>query len=116
MPGSIYALMSFAVGERTREIGIRTALGAERRSIALAVALRSLTQLGLGILLGMPMARWMFLTTAADQGNAASGYSASVFVLLLGVGLLVLIGTLACVAPTLRALRITPTEALREGG
>ena len=38
------------------------------------------------------------------------------FTLILGGSVTVLIGLLACLAPTLRALRIMPTEALREGG
>jgi ABC-type antimicrobial peptide transport system permease subunit len=51
----IYALMSFTVSERTREIGIRTALGAQRSSVVFTIAKRAFVQLGLGILLGMPI-------------------------------------------------------------
>ena len=106
----IYAIMSFSVAERTREIGIRTTLGARRGSIALTVARRAVAQLGVGVLLGMPIARWLFL-----QLQVGSKYPASVVVLILGVSVVVLIGLLACTAPTLRALRIMPTDALREG-
>ena len=51
----IYAIMSFSVSERTREIGIRTALGTPRRSLVITVLRRSLAQIGAGALLGMPM-------------------------------------------------------------
>ncbi len=107
----IYAIMSFSVAERTREIGIRTALGAQRSSIAFTVVRRALAQLGVGVLLGMPIARWLFL-----ELQPGSTYPASVVALILGVSVVVLVGLLACTAPTLRALRIMPTEALREGG
>ena len=107
----IYAIMSFSVAERTREIGIRAALGAQRSRIAFTVVRRALAQLGVGVLLGMPIARWLFL-----ELQASSTYPASVVALILGVSVMVLIGLLACTAPTLRALRIMPIEALRSGG
>ena len=106
----IYAIMSFSVAERTREIGIRVTLGARRSSIAFTVAKRALAQLGVGVLLGMPIARWLFL-----ELQSGSKYPASVVALIVGVSVVVLIGLLACTAPTLRALRIRPTAALREG-
>ena len=58
----------------------------------------------------MPIARWTFLELQAGSTNQAS-----VVALVLGVIVVVLVGLLACTAPTLRALRILPTEALREG-
>jgi len=112
---SIYAIMSFSVAERTREIGIRVALGARRSRIAFTVARRALAQLGVGVLLGMPVAGFLFVQLRIGLGNPSSAYSASVLVLSVGVGVVGLIGMLACTAPTLRALRIQPTEALREG-
>jgi predicted permease len=106
----IYAIMSFAVAERTREIGIRTALGAHRSRIAFTVLRRALAQLAVGLFVGMPVAR-LFILELQSGGT----YQASVVSFFLGLGLVVLIGLLACTAPTLRALRIMPTEALREG-
>jgi putative ABC transport system permease protein len=106
----IYAIMSFAVSERTREIGIRTALGAGRASIVLRIAQRSLVQIGVGALLGIPLAAWLF--GLADTGEAGVGMSVGV-ALAVGVGLVALIGVASCLSPTRRALRIEPTEALR---
>jgi ABC-type antimicrobial peptide transport system permease subunit len=104
-----YALMSFTVTQRTREIGIRTALGANRRGIVLAIGRRALVQLAVGASLGM-IVGLVLLEEVLPSGKA---YLVAV---VLGAGLMVLIGLLACTGPTLRALRITPTEALKAEG
>lgn len=110
----IYTLMSFTVGERTREIGIRTALGAQRNSVVFTVARRALAQLGVGTLVGIAIAGWI-LSEFASSGRIPTS-SPFLLAFVLGTSVMLLIGVLACTAPTLRALRITPTEALREGG
>ena len=110
----IYALMSFTVGERTREIGIRIALGAQRNSVVFTVAKRALAQLGVGVLLGMASAAWIL--SEFRSGGRIPTDSPFLLAFILGGSVMVLIGLLACTAPTLRALRIMPTEALREGG
>ncbi len=107
----IYALMSFTVAERTRELGIRTAPGAQRSDIALAIGRRAFAQLGVGILLGMAIAGRL-LFEFQETGRIPT-HSPLVLTLIVGVSVSVLIGTLACIEPTLRALRIMPTEALR---
>jgi putative ABC transport system permease protein len=99
----IYAVMSFTVTRRTREIGIRVALGASRRRVVVAVFTRPLAQVGLGIVAGAVL-------TAMVNGRAtpAALVGALVYaVLMLGVCLL------ACVVPTRRALRVEPTVAMR---
>lgn len=106
----IYAIMSFAVSERTREIGIMIALGAKRGSIVLKVARRSLIQIGLGALLGMPLAGWLF--QVAEMGDGATDVSVGV-AFGAAVAVVGLIALLSCLSPTRRALRIEPTEALR---
>ena len=110
----IYALMSFTVTQRTREIGIRTALGAQPSSVVFTIAKRAFAQLGLGILLGMPIVAGLLY--ALKGVGRISTQSPILLTFLVGACVMVLIGTLACTAPTLRALRIMPTEALREGG
>ena len=109
----IYALMSFTVGERTREIGIRIALGAQRNKIVFTVARRSLAQLGAGICIGMPIAGWILLELK-NVGRIQT-HSAFFLTVAVGVSVMTVIGALACTAPTLRVLRIMPTEALRDG-
>lgn len=109
----IYAIMSFGVSERTREIGVRTALGASRFSIAFEVARRSLARMGLGGLIGIPVAAWLF--RIAEAGGAGVGASLGTA---LGVGFAVvaLIGLSACFAPARRALGIEPARALKLEG
>ena len=109
----IYTLMSFSVAARTREIGIRRALGAQRSRLAFNIARRSLGQLGAGILIGMPVAGLLIEALKYDMGWEPAHSTMSV-ALVLGVGIMVLIGSVACTVPLARALRIMPTEALRE--
>ena len=111
----IYALMSLAVAQRTREIGIRIALGAGARSVALVIARRALLQLALGAVLGIITAEVLLNFMGPNPGQTRTD-SPVVLTLLMGVGAIALIGLLACSVPTLRALRVQPTEALRSGG
>lgn len=110
----IYSLMSFTVVERTREIGIRTAVGAQRSRIVWAVAKRSFAQLGVGLALGMIIAGRFLFEVQRDFGDIPTD-SPFVATLLVGMSVLIVIGMIGCVAPTMRALRIMPTEALRSG-
>lgn len=103
----IYAILSFAVAERTVEIGIRAALGAGRRELILSVAGRALAQLGLGVVLGIPLA------TLFTRMNDNSPYAATGQALAVGVTVMVLVGLVACTGPTLRALRVQPSEVLK---
>lgn len=98
----IYALTSFTVAQRTREIAIRAALGANPRRIIVAIFSRALGQIGLGILVGAIL---VSLTIAADpQGfRLVGGVAAAVLI----------VGLLGCLFPAARALRIQPIEALR---
>ena len=57
----IHAIMAFSVSERTREIGIRSALGAGRHALLRTILRRALVQLGAGALLGVPLAAWFLL-------------------------------------------------------
>ena len=74
-----------------------------------SIARRSLTQLGAGLILGMTMVGRLLSEWVPEH----SLFGAT---LLVGVSVMLLIGVLACLAPTLRALRIMPTEALRAEG
>lgn len=99
----IYAVMSFTVARRTREIGVRLALGASRRRLVLSLFARPLSQVGLGVVAGgvITAITGDSATPAALAG--AVGYAALMF----GVCLL------ACIVPTRRALRVEPIVAMR---
>lgn len=104
----IYAVMSFTVSRRTREIGIRVALGADTRRLVGAIFRRPLAQVASGILVGGVVVALLpaiiEMETISAKGTAlVAGYA----VFMMGVCLL------ACIVPTRRALRVQPMDALR---
>jgi ABC-type antimicrobial peptide transport system permease subunit len=107
--------MSFAVSERTREIGIRTALGETKAALAFRVGRRSLIQIALGAVLGVPLAMSLYRLTELGYGEPSATFGFGV-AFAAGVAVALVVGTLACVSPTRRALRVEPTEALRGEG
>jgi predicted permease len=106
----IYGVLAFAVAQRTREIGVRMALGATARNIQLLVLRQAMTLVLLGLTLGAPAAlavtrvlrRLMFGLSAADPITYAA-----VALLLASVALL------AAWRPARRATRVDPMIALR---
>jgi predicted permease len=107
----LYALMSFTVSQRTREIGIRTALGAQPEHILVVIARRAFLQLVAGIVGGMAVG---FGLLYAFREAQIPGPSPAV-TLAVCSGFMLLVGMLACLGPTLRGLRIQPVDALKEG-
>jgi putative ABC transport system permease protein len=106
----LYALMAFTVAQRRREIGIRVALGASQRTLMAGILSRALWQLGLGIVAGVTIvAIW-----DAETGGELTG-GAGLAMLPVVAAFVLLVGLLAAGGPALRALRIHPTEALKEG-
>ncbi len=113
---AIYAIMSFTVAHRTREIGVRIALGADRTQVVMQVARRAVIQIAVGVLLGMLLTGTVLFEILRDANPTGSPRLAIVLSLLPGVAILVAIALASCAAPTLRALRISPVEALRHDG
>ncbi len=108
----LYALMAFTVTQRTREIGIRTALGARPWTIISTIAKRAALQLGIGLSLG---AVWGWMLLRGMGGDDAMMVDLDIPVTIaVTVTIGGVVGVLACAAPTLRGLRIQPSEALRE--
>jgi len=101
----IYGVMSYAVSQRTSEIGIRLALGAERRDI-LRLIVANGASLAIGVALALVLSRTITGLLYETTGTDPLTFVAVVVVL----GLVAL---LACYLPARRASRITPTEALR---
>lgn len=106
---SIYAVMSFAFSRKTREIGVRVALGGTPWRIVTAVFAHPLRQLGMGLLAGTVLV-WVL------QGGTDNGWPSVKELLTLGAytTLMTAVFLIACVVPTWRALAVQPTEALRD--
>jgi putative ABC transport system permease protein len=114
----IYAVLSFTVARRTREIGIRVALGASRSRVVGAIFRRPLIQVGLGILGGATaiagVASVAYTTNLPGADRLSAGLTLEqVAMLLAHVTVMLGVCLLACVVPTLRALGVEPTVALR---
>jgi predicted permease len=106
----IYGVLSGSVAERTREIGVRAALGASRKNILTLVLRQGMTLTALGVALGLAGA------AAATQAIVTMLFGVSRLdpVTYLGViGLLVLVSAIACAIPAWRAARVDPTSTLR---
>jgi len=106
----IYGVLSYVVGQRTREIGIRMALGAGKGDVKLAVlrdgASMTLPGIGLGLMVALALARLMSAMLFGVQPTDIITF-ASVAVLLL------LVALLACYLPARRAAGLDPMQALR---
>lgn len=97
-----------SVARRTKEIGLRTALGASRGSLIAGIFARALILVGSGIAAGISVLVFLiWLTDEVAVVDVADG-------LLMTAGLMLLVGLLACIGPATRALRIQPTDALKE--
>ena len=103
----IYSVMSFTVTRRTREIGVRVALGAGRLRVVAAIFRRPLAQVGLGVVVGGGLVAALVQVIIGVVSAREAGLIAAYATLMMGVCML------ACIVPTRRALRVEPTEALR---
>jgi hypothetical protein len=113
----IYAVLSYIVARRTREIGVRVALGASARRVITSIFRRPLTQVTLGVIAGSVLIAVVAIALQQTQefaGMKGRGLTFGEIALLTGYAtLMVGVCMLACVVPTIRALRVQPTEALR---
>jgi putative ABC transport system permease protein len=105
----MYTLMTFIVSQRWREIGVRTALGAQPRRLLVGIFGRAAVPLMIGAVVGcaagIRLESW--LPIAAAGGRIIPG------IVPVSAALMILIGLLAVAGPARRAIRIDPTEALR---
>jgi ABC-type antimicrobial peptide transport system permease subunit len=106
----LYGLMAYAVTERRREIGVRMALGADRRDVLRLVLTRALRTVSAGLIVGLAGAagatrvlqRFLFGVTPTDP-----------IVFTIVTLLLLAVGLMAAWLPARRATRIDPWAALR---
>ena len=107
----IYGVMSFAVAQRTHEIGLRIALGAGQNRVVRLIIREGMTLAGIGLLVGLAGAYFvgrvmhsLFTGVGALDPVAFGGVAA----------LLLMSALLACYVPALRAAKVDPMQALRE--
>ena len=106
----IYGVISYAVAQRTREIGIRMALGATRSDVLKLIVRQGMTPAALGVLIGVVAS----LAVTRLMGKLLYGVSATDPVVFGAVcALLSIVAFGACVAPARRASRVDPNVALR---
>jgi hypothetical protein len=101
----IYAIVSFTVTQRRREIGIRTALGSQRWRIARTLVSRVMVDVAIGVALA-----WGFLAVIPDAECMGFRYLPAV------VATVVLTGLATCLVPTARGVKVRPADALRAEG
>jgi putative ABC transport system permease protein len=106
----IYGVLAFSIARRTREIGIRVALGAGRRSVTTLVLREGMSLVGLGLAIGLVAGFYlsqsvkMFLFDVSPRDLTTFAIVPCV---------LVAVALLACYVPARRALRVDPLTALR---
>jgi putative ABC transport system permease protein len=104
----IFSLMSVSVARRTREIGLRAALGASPRRLLIGIFSRALALVGSGIAAGnVVLVLIVRLSPEIELSQVGPALAATSSVMLA-------VGLLACIEPARRALRIAPTDALRD--
>jgi len=106
----IYGVLAGSVAERTREIGVRAALGASRGGIVRLIVRQGMTLTGLGALLGLAGA------LIASQAIRSLLFGISRFDLVtysVALAVLIAVAAIACLVPAWRASQIDPMAALR---
>ena len=107
----LYALMSFTVTRRRREIGIRMALGARPGRMLASIFARALWQIAAGVVVGVTAALVLHrrLNIELEGGWHIPGILPAAAIFIMTIGLL------SAAGPARRAVRVDPTEALRDG-
>lgn len=104
----IYALMSFTITRRRREIGIRSALGAGSARVLLSVFSRAFAQVVVGIAIGVTLAGILDGLLQGGWTGRRGAFGLAAVALLMAV-----VALIAAIGPANRALRISPLEALK---
>jgi predicted permease len=107
----LYGVLAYAVGRRTREIGVRVALGASRQEVLRVVLGDAMVLIGIGGGIGIALAVLLTkpLSTFLSEGVTAADPGTLVPVLVV----LAITGLAAAAVPAIRALRVDPMSALR---
>ena len=107
----LYGVLAYSVTQRTREIGIRIALGSPRANIFGLIVRRAMIMVGLGIFVGVVLA----LSCGPLIQHFVYGVTPHDILTIVGAAILLVgIAILACLLPALRAIRVDPMVALRQ--
>lgn len=106
----LYGVMAYGVAQRTREIGIRVALGATHRDVARSVAVDGLALAAAGVIVGLAGAHWATKLLERMLYGVPRGDPVS-----FAAGAVLLLGTAAaaCIVPMRRAVAVDPLIAMR---
>jgi ABC-type antimicrobial peptide transport system permease subunit len=110
----LFSLVSISVSRRTREIGVRVALGANPRHVLSRIVAHAMVLMGSGVAVGGGLVLLFVAVGGGPTGRPADDFVA--FAAWIGVTSAVMLGAglLACIEPARRALRINPVDALRD--
>jgi ABC-type antimicrobial peptide transport system permease subunit len=107
----IFSVVSLAVSRRTREIGIRTAIGARRGDLRRMIIARAMTPVTLGLAAGLAAS---FAASGLVRSLLFGVQPHDPLALAAGAGLLLLVALSAAYLPARRATRVDPVTALRQ--
>jgi len=107
----LYGVLAYSVARRTREIGLRVALGADRAAVLRMVARKSFGLLGIGLAIGLGIS--MFVTRPLAMFLVPELSTSDPATFLTVVAVLGAVAFAATLGPALRALRVDPMVALR---
>jgi putative ABC transport system permease protein len=106
----LYGMLSYSVAQRTREIGIRMALGAERRDVFGIIIRQGVRLAIMGIAIGLAGA---WATTRLLKNQLFGVQATDPLTFLAAAFLLAMVALLACYVPARRAITVDPVVALR---
>ncbi|MCH9649606.1 MAG: ABC transporter permease [Deltaproteobacteria bacterium] len=107
----LYGVMAFAVGQRTQEIGVRMAFGAQRRQVVQMVLRQGLRQTAIGLAFGLVLAYFLARGLVLVLYGVSPGDIGSYVLTAL---VLTAVALIACAVPARRAAALDPVKALRQ--
>ena len=110
----LFSLMSISVSRRTREIGVRMALGANPRQVLSRIVAHAIVLMGSGVAAGGGLVLLVVALGGGPTGRPADDVVSFTAWIAVTSAVMLAAGLLACVEPARRALRINPIDALRD--